>query len=225
MHYLCAVLLFIIPVSSHADVKWSDFSVSLLRGTNYQVGDANRTVFTLEHAAGYSWGDSFLFIDRLESDNGEKETYIELSPRWQLSAYQNNWLEHLYLSTTVEVGENFTNYLVGVGTNLKIPHFIFVKANLYHKDVDLGDNAIQSTISWALPIGPLTYDGFIDYVSSTDDSHTSMNLTSQLKYNIGTLIDNKTNLYLGVEYVYWQNKYGIKGVDEKNLNLLVKYHF
>jgi len=48
----------------------------------------------------------------------------------------------------------------------------------------------------------------------------------------------KNKLYLGVEYVYWDNKFGIrdgsllfKGAkrcwdsDERNLNVLVQYHF
>ena len=52
-----------------------------------------------------------------------------------------------------------------------------------------------------------------------------MNLTSQLKYNLAEHLNLKTNFFVGFEYVYWQNKFGIDGVDEKNLNLLAKYHF
>ncbi|GLX79502.1 ion channel protein Tsx [Thalassotalea insulae] len=225
MKQLIAMFSLLLTLQCQAEVLWSDISATLLQGNDYEVGDNNRTVFTFEHAAGYSWGDSFLFVDRLHSNNGDRETYAEFSPRWQLSNYQNDFLENIYLATTAEVGENFTNYLIGVGTNLKIPHFLYFKANFYHKNNDFGDNAMQSTLSWAVPIGPLMYDGFIDYVSSTDDSHTTMNLTSQLKYNIGEAMNLKNKFYIGIEYVFWLNKYGIKDVDENNVNLLVKYHF
>ncbi|MFT5852739.1 MAG: hypothetical protein ACI87J_002718, partial [Colwellia sp.] len=51
------------------------------------------------------------------------------------------------------------------------------------------------------------------------------NFTSQLKYNLASILDLDTKLYVGVEYAYWVNKFGIDGVDENNINLLVKYHF
>ncbi|OKY25637.1 MULTISPECIES: outer membrane protein OmpK [Thalassotalea] len=210
---------------SSADTLWSDYSVTLLKGNNYEVGDNDRTVFTFEHAAGYSWGDSFLFVDRLHSNNGDRETYIEISPRFQISSYHNTLFENIYIATTAEVGDGFTNYLVGVGTNLKVPNFLFFKTNIYHKNNDLGDNAVQTTLSWAVPIGPLMYDGFLDYVTATDDANAQMNFTSQLKYDLAPALNIKSKLYVGIEYVHWDNKFGIKGVDERNVNLLVKYHF
>lgn len=211
--------------TSVAETLWSDVSATLLRGNDYEVGDNQRTVFTFEHAAGYSWGDSFLFVDRLHSANGDKETYAEISPRFQISDYKNQALENIYIATTAEIGDGFTHYLVGLGTNLNIPNFTFANINIYHRNNDSAKNNQQVTFAWALPIGPLTYDGFIDYVIATGDEHSSVNFTSQLKYNLAEHLNLKTNFFVGFEYVYWQNKFGIDGVDEKNLNLLAKYHF
>lgn len=225
MKLLPVALLTLAAFNCSAEVLWSDFSATLLKGNDYEVGDNDRTVFTFEHAAGYSWGDSFLFVDRLQSDNGDKETYAEISPRFKVLSYKNNYMENLYIATTAEVGENFTHYLFGLGTSLKIPNFNYFNVNLYYRNNDSGDNSSQATITWAVPIGPLTYDGFMDYVPSNDNKSTSMNLTSQLKYNLGDTLNLKTKLYVGVEYVYWNNKFGIDGIDEKNMNLLVKYHF
>ncbi len=81
------------------------------------------------------------------------------------------------------------------------------------------------TLAWSVPLAGLTYDGFVDYVLSSDDKSKSMNMTSQLKYNIGPALNLKSKLFVGIEYVFWQNKFGIDGVDERNANLLVKYHF
>jgi nucleoside-specific outer membrane channel protein Tsx len=97
--------------------------------------------------------------------------------------------------------------------------------NFYHRNNDQGDNNYQTTLVWGLPLGPLYYDGFIDYATSNDNKSTSMNFTSQLKYDLAPFLGISSKLYLGLEYVYWQNKFGIDGVDEKNANLLVKYHF
>jgi len=219
------VILLLLSFDSFSKTHWSDFSATLLQGSNYEVGDDTRTVFTFEHAAGYSWGDSFLFVDRLHSDNGDKETYAEISPRFTISSYQNDFIKNIYIATTAEVGDGFTNYLVGFGTDLKIPHFQFFKVNLYRRNNEFGDNSTQATIAWAVPIGPLVYDGFLDHVPSKNGKSTSTNFTSQLKYNIGSALNLETNLFVGVEYTYWKNKFGIDGIDENNVNLLVKYHF
>ncbi|GHE86562.1 outer membrane protein OmpK [Thalassotalea profundi] len=225
MKVLVFAILSICSFNNYAKTLWSDFSATLLKGNNYEVGDNERTVFTFEHAAGYSWGDSFIFVDRLQSANGNKETYAEISPRFQISEYKNSFLNNFYIATTAEIGDGFTHYLIGVGTNLKVPHFKYLNLNFYHRNNDSGDNGKQLTATWALPIGSLIYDGFIDYVPSNDDASTSVNFTSQLKYNIADMLKLETKLYLGIEYVYWHNKYGIDGINEKNMNLLVKYHF
>lgn len=225
MKYLTAFVCSILSSNCLAGILWSDVSASLLKGNNYQVGDNNRTVFTFEHAAGYSWGDSFLFIDRLQSNNGNKETYAEIAPRFQLSAYQNKLIKNIYLATTIEIGNDFTHYLYGIGTQLKLPHFKYFNINLYHRNNDSGANSQQITLTWALPFNKLLYDGFIDFVPSNDNKSTSLNFTSQLKYSLSEHLNLATKLYVGVEYNYWLNKFGIDGIDEKNLNFLVKYHF
>ena len=211
--------------NSIAETLWSDTSATLLRGNNYEVGDNKRTVFTFEHAAAYTWGDSFLFVDRLHSSNGDKETYAEISPRFQISDYKNQAFENIYIATTAEIGDGFTHYLLGLGTNLNIPNFSFFNVNIYHRNNDSARNNQQVTLSWALPLGPLTYDGFMDYVIANGDEHSSMNFTSQLKYDVAPQLNLKTKLFVGIEYAHWLNKFGIDGVDEKNVNLLVKYHF
>jgi len=225
MYKIIFAILVFLSYTAQAKTIWSDFSVSYLNGSNYEVGDNKRQVATFEHAAGLSWGDSFLFIDRLESSNGHTETYGEWSPRFKFSDYGNSFMNNLYIATTAEIGDGFTHYLLGIGTDLKLPHFKFFKLNAYHRNNDGGDNGKQITMAWAVPIGPLTYDGFVDYVPSNDDKETSMNLTSQLKYDLAPHLNITSPLYIGVEYVFWQNKFGINGVDEKNMNLLIKYHF
>jgi len=113
---------------------------------------------------------------------------------------------------------------------LDISAFDYFQVNAYFRNNGEGDNSEQLTLVWGVPVGPLYFDGFMDYATAVDntangDTKAQMNITSQLKYNLGPLLDLDTKLFVGVEYAYWVNKFGIDGVDENNVNLLVKYHF
>ena len=232
---LSLVFLFSFSSVCAAKTLWSDFSVTYLNGNNYQVGDSDREVYTFEYAAGTDWGDAFLFVDRLKSANGDYETYGEFTPRIRVSSFETSWFKNVYVVPSVEmvanefVGDN--NYLLGLGTDLVIPGFNYVQLTGFHRNNERGDNSWQATLVWALPIGPLMYDGFIDYATHVDNivpgtnGKTHMNFTSQLKYDIAPHLNLDNKFYLGIEYVYWNNKFGIDGVDERNVNLLAKFHF
>ena len=221
---LILILSMMITAPVKAKTLWSDFSVSYLTGNDYEVGDSDREVATFEYASGTTWGDNFLFFDRLESANGDVSTYGEFSPRFKIADLENSVVESLFIASTVEVGPK-TNYLLGVGTNLNLPIFKYFKVNLYYKNNGEGDANYQTTIAWALPLGPLFYDGFIDWSSAESDHAAETNFTSQLKWNAGKLIETKAPIYVGIEYSHWSNKYGIKGADERNPSLLLKWHF
>ncbi|MEH6576965.1 MAG: outer membrane protein OmpK, partial [Amphritea sp.] len=212
--------------------------IAYLNGSDYEVGDPDRQVLTVEHASGHSWGDNFFFMDRLKSDNDSNETYFELSPRLSLSYLTGADLSFgpvtdVFLAGTLEGGQNpfnnFDNYLVGVGVSLDVPGFWYFKANVYHASNDITDNNEQLTLVWGLPFdisnAEFLYDGFLDWSSSTANLASEMNFTSQLKWNAGQLIGTKAPVYVGVEYAYWNNKFGIRDADERNPALLLKWHF
>ncbi|GAA0368182.1 outer membrane protein OmpK [Bowmanella denitrificans] len=215
-----------------AETLWSDFSLSYLNGSHYQVGDSDRQVATFEYATGTSWGGAFLFIDRLHSDNGDKETYGEFSPKFTLHEFAGTgWVKRLSAAATIEVGEEFTHYLYGAGIGLKPAGFNYLNVDLYRRNNDSGKDSWQTTITWAVPFklasSQWLFDGFLDWSSAIGEQGTaaSMNWTSQLKWNLTPYLGLKSPLYLGMEYAYWNNKYGIQGVHERNANLLIKWHF
>lgn len=222
-----------------AEVLWQDFSVSYLKGNHYEVGDNQRQVLTFEHVAGLSFGDSFFFLDRLHSSNGERENYAEWSPRLSLSkltgsSYQFGPIKDVLFSSTVEMSEQQTHYLYGVGLDLAVPGFNYLNLNLLRRNNEqLADNW-QLTMVWALPFTlggqNFVYDGFLDWFNTTSDQRGSMNLTSQLKWAAHEQFGWQNKVYLGVEYVYWRNKFGIADspgfrTNESNVNFLVKAHF
>lgn len=222
-----------------AKVLWQDFSVTYLSGQNYEIGDPDRQVITLEHVAGTSWGDSFMFLDHLRSSNGDRSNYAEWSPRISLcktgiSCISNAFIKDVLIASTIEMSSASTDFLYGVGFDLNIPQFQFVQLNFYRRNNDNNQDNWQVTSAWALPFEiadqPFRYDGFIDWFNSTDDQRSSFNWTSQLKWSASKWLGLSSPLYFGIEYVFWRNKYGIANsaqfdTNESNVNLLVKWHF
>ena len=225
-------LVFALPIT--AKTLWFDYSITYLNGSDYEVGDNKRDVATFEYASGTNWGDTFLFFERMASKNDDVTFYGEFSPRVKFSDYSAGAFSNIYFSSTLEANifspnsgksSDFVNVLLGLGTDIKLPGFKFIKLSAYRRNNELSEGNYQMTLSWAIPFNNVTYDGFIDWFSTTDTQRASMNFTSQLKYNLSSHLNLTTPLYIGLEYVFWQNKFGIKGVNERNANLLVKYHF
>ncbi|SIS40120.1 DUF5020 family protein [Neptunomonas antarctica] len=222
---------------AQAELYWQDFSLSYLNGKNYQAGDDHRQVLTVEHASGQSWGDTYFFMDRLRSSDGSNETYYELSPRLGIGAVTGNDLsfgpvKDIYIATTMEggsAGNGFNNYLYGLGVSLDIPGFKYANVNIYKANNDSGVNDEQLTLTWGYPFSlgsaEFLYDGFLDWTSAGSGKASEMNFTSQLKYDLGKSLGLKSRLYVGMEYAYWSNKFGVAALDERNPALLVKYHF
>lgn len=247
----------LVSTTAAAEMQWRDSSFTLLHGEDYELDyslstdDSNRDVITFEHVSGHSWGDLFLFVDRLHSRDGSDDTYAEISPRASLGKLSgSDWavgpVKDLLLAATLEMGSfddpdkltrsegRFHNLLTGVGVDLAVPGFTYVQANLYHRNNDYEHNNEQLTVVWGLPFklgaAEFMYDGFADWTSATEDQHSSLNVTSQLKLDLGAFWGKPKKLYAGIEYVHWNDKFGVEdgtfGLDtnERNINLILKFH-
>ncbi|RUO40626.1 nucleoside-binding protein [Aliidiomarina taiwanensis] len=226
-----------LPLS--AEVLWQDFSVTYLKGHHYRVGTPTQQVYTIEHAAATSWGDSFFFLDHARETDGSRSNYAEWAPRLSASkltgkSYSYGFVDDLLLSTTVEMSELQTNFLYGVGADFSVPGFQFAQLNAYRRVNDHQTNNWQLTGVWAVPFAlgqqSFLFDGFFDWTNTTADQRSSFNTNIQLKWGLHPLLGLSQPLYMGLEYVYWRNKYGIADnpffrTNESNMNLLVKVHF
>ncbi len=236
--------LLLATTEAAASPKWSNISLSYLHGSSYEVGDEDREVITLEVASGMSWGDSFLFVDRLKSGDGTNETYFELGARYSLKPYLNDFLpagtiKDIKLAGQWESGtisgngfsNSFDNYLYGVGLDWDLPKFKFFSTNFYLRNNGTKEDNEQITVVWALPFtlgnSTFVFDGFWDITTKTSRSASwSSNFTPQIKVDLGKILSgNEGKLFVGMEYVFWLNKFNIDGIDEKNPNLLIKWHF
>ncbi|MCP5334356.1 MAG: hypothetical protein H7A08_01545 [Oceanospirillaceae bacterium] len=227
---------------AQAEVLWQDTSISLLSGNQYEIDDHTRSVVTLEHASGHSWGDNFFFMDRFRDADGDVATYAELGPRFSLGklsgkSFAAGPLQDVLIATQWEMSGIADNYLLGLGTSFDLPGFKYFQANLYERfndDAAMHNNQ-QLTLVWALPFNiagqAFLLDGFMDYTNSPGKGYSSsMNLTPQLKWNISRYLQQKSPVYIGIEYVYWNNKYNLADssaltTNERNLNWLFKMHF
>lgn len=66
-------------------IEFHTENVQLLRGFDYELGDRQRTIITLEHAHRWRYGDLFVFADFTIGDDGQRGVYGEISPRLSLS--------------------------------------------------------------------------------------------------------------------------------------------
>ncbi|MFN6262815.1 MAG: outer membrane protein OmpK [Chromatiaceae bacterium] len=225
--------------SGYAEVQWQELRLTYLNGSHYRLGDPQRQVLTIEHAAATSWGDSFFFLDHMKSSNGQHSNYAELQPRFSLG--KNGWLlapgdliKDVLLASHIEMSSQRTNLLYGVGLDLAMPGLKFTQLNFYRRNNEQIADNWQATLVWGAPFQfggqSFLYDGFVDWASGSVDQHANLNWTSQLKWLASNLWQGKSQVWLGVEYVWWRHKFGVLDKPllrshENNVNLLLKWHF
>jgi nucleoside-specific outer membrane channel protein Tsx len=220
--------------------------------------DESRYVLTFEHASGHSWGDVFFFMDRSQSKDGreESEIYSEAGARLSSGLVFDEKISFgpvtdVLLAGQLEMGSasnggTVNNQLLGLGLDFKVPGFDYVQLNGYYRnngDSAFGHNSVdgnfQLTPVWgtSFNIGSarFVWDGFIDATTSTDvanepEQKSFVHMQTQLKWDAGKMLYGKEkSLYVGVEYEYWNNKFGIEDTsyfptEESNVQFLVKYH-
>ena len=238
-------------------LQWQDNSLTYLNGIDFKVDPPKQQTVTFEHASGWSFGDLFIFVDGIkyntEATNGAGDGhtfYGEISPRLSLGKISGADLsfgpvKDVLLAATYEFGEDdVDSYLLGPAVDLNIPGFDYFQLNTYLRTTDGrrdGDNVWQITPVWSytIPVGDsdLVIDGFMDWVVDNDDSyHANLHFNPQIKYDLAKALGWGKRFYVGVEYDYWSDKYGIDddgfvdseilgGTDQSAISLLAKAHF
>ena len=238
-------------------LQWQDNSLTYLNGIDFTIDPPKQQTVTFEHASGWSFGDLFFFLDGIKYNTdatngaGDGHTfYGEFSPRFSLGKMTGSDLsfgivKDVLISTTYEFGEDDVEaYLIGPAVDLAIPGFDYFQINTYLRTTDGdrdGDNVWQITPAWSytIPVGnsDLVIDGFMDWVVDNDDSyHANLHFNPQIKYDLAKAMGWGQKFYVGVEYDYWSDKYGIEdesflgeeilgGTDQSAISLLLKAHF
>jgi len=246
--FTCALLV-AFQAGAEGALQWQSNRLAYLYGRDFVVNPARQHTVTLEHASGWRYGDLFAFIDVTrfssgrDAEVGRESWYGEFSPRLSLGKLTDRTLrvgplQDLLLAATAEFGEGAVEtLLLGPGFDLALPGFDYLQLNLYRRmpDGNRDGESWQITPVWGsrFPVAgsEVRFDGFIDWIPEGDgDYHHNLHINPQLTFDAGRLAGQGSGrLYLGVEYSYWSNKYGITDseslpADQSVTSLLIKLY-
>ena len=139
------------------------------------------------------------------------------------------FFKDLNLAGGVNLGENLDSnrsgariLLYGFNIDFNLPGFKLFSVDFLRHDVsepvDSG-SSWQITPVWKLPftVGGTHWslEGFADFIDAKNAGYVGHILAQpQIRLDVGDFWGMQDHVYIGIEYQYWHNKYGIKGLDE-----------
>ncbi len=232
--------------------EWSNSEIQYLHGDGYRMpvnaNDVSQSIITATHAHGWAFGHNFFFMDTLITDSGQlsqTSVYGEAYSYLSLSKLANRDLsffifKDLNAAVGVNAGENLDSpksgsrvALYGFSVDFKVPGFKLLSVDFLQNNVleptDQG-SSWQITPVWKYPftIAGLKWslEGFTDFIGSKGANYADTILSQpQLRLDVGDLWGKSGQVYVGIEYQYWHNKYGIKGLHESLPQALVVWQF
>jgi len=245
------------------------YSISYLKNINdFQlISNDDIDVVTLEYAGKYTWGDSFVFFDRLIASADEEapkkqKNYLEASARLSIaflldqttfnspevsaSAGENTikdyyfagTLEYAYLNVKsadinnemTDFSSTTTNTLLGFGIAWHSDFFSYLNTNFYYakNEQQVDDYQLTVTFAKSFKLANLSFktNGFIDWSSATSDHKSSFHFSPQVLLDLGATFYQPKLIFIGIEYSYWRNKYGLAHVDDEHtVSAMIKLNF
>ncbi len=228
--------------------EWTDNEAHLLYGTGFKepasTKELSRGILTFQHIDGYIYGRNYLFIDTIliqagDSDftklYGEGYTYFSLNKLAGLKV-SDGIIKDLSLAGGINIGSESDGskplvYLYGISMELSLPQFAFFSIDILMNDAREPESgkgvSWQITPVWVIPFEirdiKFSFEGFFDIITSKEDRTKQTVLAQpQLRWDAGRHFNLKDKkLFVGVEYQYWDNKYGIEGLDESFPQVMV----
>jgi len=233
IRFLFLSSLFTFANISHASdlFDWTSTNIQVLTGGTYEFGPERRNSITIEHANGWAYGDNFAFIDIINRHDIGTELYGEFYPRlsWSKITGKKPAIS-MFKDFSLVAGINLANqpkrdpfkaYLLGGGIQFNVPKMDFFQIDVFaFRSEETHSTGIQISPVWSVPfqIGSLhfKFKGFADWQSAKASGGASYLLAQpQLLLDVGQLAGHADHVYAGIEYAYWHNKFGVKGVTEK----------
>lgn len=232
----CALGLLLGGVTTQAQA-WTSSSISLLYGWDYAVGEKERSMATFEMTNGWEYGDNYFFFDYTNlsggSTAGVPTVYGEFAPRLSFGKLTGRDLsfgpvKDVLLAGQLEMGDDINRRLYGIGFDIDVPGMDYFQFNVYARDdQDKPGDTWQTTFVWGSKFDIAEtkwfFKGHFDYAGSEGGTDHNINAAPQLLLDVGNFWGAEDRLYAGVEYQYWRNKFGIKGADEDNPQLIVTW--
>jgi nucleoside-specific outer membrane channel protein Tsx len=232
--FLIALPCYVVSAESNA-ATYSSTKVEFLYGYGYKRGpnfsETNEAMLTIANATGFTWGDSYFFLDTSNVDDTDETggTHIEIGPRYRFwKAEKGATIKSFYGIVQADIDSNrFTQKITpmaGASLDWAIPGVKFLKTHLqYRDDPTLDGSSVQFTLVWnsAFTLGDenFSFEGFADWTSSEGTSSANLLTQPQLLWH------GSKHIAVGVEYQYWKNRLGIEGLDEKTPQIMLRWTF
>ena len=211
---------------------------------------ADTNILTLQHASGWKYGANFFFVDWISTSGRGYQWYGEVYPKFSLSKITGNEIAAgRILDVGVITGLNMDSdadvqvWFPGVAFALDIPGFAWASWDFFwtlndNEGVAKGgapkeDNVFFTDFNWATKQKEVlglkwNIEGHIEYNDSADfedipgEREWWILAQPQLRAEIGEHMGLPENtLFAGIEYQWWENKLGVKSVDENAVQALV----
>ncbi|BAL26910.1 DUF5020 family protein [Azoarcus sp. KH32C] len=214
--------------------------------------EVTKTTITLQHVSGYAYGRNYFFIDsywgtknapRANDIYGEYYHYLSLG-KTTGATFGGSVLKDVSLTAGVNAGATTGGagtriLLYGVTLDFTVPGFSYLNVDLLAYDDRSQFNGVQThyrnsyqvTPVWRLPFSiggtQWSFEGFCDFIGARGQGTVNQTLCQpQLRFDLGQLVSGRRDaIYVGTEYQYWRNKYGIEGLNESfpNIMMVVKF--
>jgi nucleoside-specific outer membrane channel protein Tsx len=239
--FLISTFLFT-SLSSQACLSfdWTSTNLQQLYGRDFEFGESERFTTTIEHANGWDYGQNFFFVDIAARDDVGMEVYAELYTYLSFNKISGSQLSlgpikdisllaGLNISNEPE-DDHFSAYLLGLSFDLSNEYFDYLQLDIaaYKSDDVSNKYGLQITPVWSVPfeLGSLKFKfrGFTDFRTGNTTNSANFHILAQpqMLLDVGDLAGIKTNtIYIGTEYSYWHNKFGVKGVDESVVQAMI----
>lgn len=221
------------------------------RNANFPTFDntTSRQTITLEHFSTNNIGDLFFFVDffqdndKLPDDSGtESDHYGEIyyhlhGSQFGLDFGDSSPVSGLDLGVGLNQGTDFSVALAGPRLNFDVKGFRVLSLGVYayNNFVDPFsrslDTTYQATIVWDYPfqLGSQKFlaKGFVDFIGDQGSGvEEQIVFSPQFRWDIGHAAGMKEDkLHLGVEYTHFNNKFGVRGVDENSYSVFLGFKF
>ena len=221
--------------------------------TNPFSGAQEKTsILTVQHATGWSLGDSFFFVDILhdgvQDGFNDLDLYGEWYPTLSFSRLSGSQIQLGPIRDIAFIGginfnadADFFKYLPGARISWQAPGFLFLNTDFTaFIDANTGAGAPKSSnsfmfdVSWgaSFQIGSQSFffGGHAEYIGGTTDEFGNQGkgwilAQPQLTWDLGAAFGAANHLLVGVEYQYWRNKLGVHEQDDNVPQLLVIWRF
>lgn len=232
------LLLTIMPPVQALD--WASSNLQLLHGNDFELGDRSRTTLTVEHAHGWQYGQNFFFVDAITRNDIGIEIYAEVYSYLSLGKMTGTGIgfgpvNDIAVLVGINVSnkpenDNFKAYLAGISFDLNNRWCDYLQLDIaaYKDDSVSGKYGLQFTPVWSIPFSiadlKFKFRGFTDFRTGNTNQSGNFNVLAQpqVLIDIGDLAGWQSDkIYIGTEYMYWYNKFGLEGVEESTVQGMI----